>query len=250
MGAELFEMSWVQGIVQFFNYLAWTLYVIGLIVACFECGINYAGGKGDIRAVALNAIKGFMAASLFSVVPVRLYQLAISLQAEFTSGMTGYGTSIGEVAANIIQEYEEIETVADLIVKPISGFEAVTSPIMVIVCIIMMAYAVIKVFFANLKRGGILLIQIAVGSLYLFSVPRGDYAELLLPAADYELKDARCAGAADARPERSLLGLCCKNQGKSHFSLVFFGKIWHNTREAINPQILNGWSAICTWTVR
>ena len=166
MGAELFEMSWVQGIVQFFNYLAWTLYVIGLIVACFECGINYAGGKGDIRAVALNAIKGFMAASLFSVVPVRLYQLAISLQAEFTSGMTGYGTSIGEVAANIIQEY-------DLIVKPISGFEAVTSPIMVIVCIIMMAYAVIKVFFANLKRGGILLIQIAVGSLYMFSIPRG-----------------------------------------------------------------------------
>lgn len=27
--------------------------------------------------------------------------------------------------------------------------------------------------FSNLKRGGILLIQIAVGSLYMFSVPRG-----------------------------------------------------------------------------
>ncbi len=38
--------------------------------------------------------------------------------------------------------------------------------------IILMGYAVIKVFFANLKRGGILLIQIAVGSLYMFSVPR------------------------------------------------------------------------------
>ena len=36
-----------------------------------------------------------------------------------------------------------------------------------------MAYAVIKVFFSNLKRGGILLIQIAVGSLYMFSIPRG-----------------------------------------------------------------------------
>ena len=35
------------------------------------------------------------------------------------------------------------------------------------------AYCVIKVFFANIKRGGILLVQIAVGSLYLFSVPRG-----------------------------------------------------------------------------
>ncbi len=44
---------------------------------------------------------------------------------------------------------------------------------MVLFCIILMAYAVIKVFFANLKRGGILLIQIAVGSLYMFSVPRG-----------------------------------------------------------------------------
>ncbi len=38
---------------------------------------------------------------------------------------------------------------------------------------IMMGYAVIKIFFANLKRGGILLIQIAVGSMYMFSVPRG-----------------------------------------------------------------------------
>ena len=40
-------------------------------------------------------------------------------------------------------------------------------------CVILMAYAVLKVFFANLKRGGILLIQIAVGALYMFSVPRG-----------------------------------------------------------------------------
>ena len=44
---------------------------------------------------------------------------------------------------------------------------------MMLFCVILMAYAVIKVFFANLKRGGILLIQIAVGALYMFSVPRG-----------------------------------------------------------------------------
>ena len=49
----------------------------------------------------------------------------------------------------------------------------ITNPIMLIFCVIAMAYAVIKVFFSNLKRGGILLIQIAVGSLYMFSVPRG-----------------------------------------------------------------------------
>ena len=40
-----------------------------------------------------------------------------------------------------------------------------------------MAYAVIKVFFANLKRGGILLIQIAVGPC-ICSVSPGVYGRL------------------------------------------------------------------------
>lgn len=38
---------------------------------------------------------------------------------------------------------------------------------------IALAYCVVKLFFANIKRGGILLCQIAVGSLYMFSLPRG-----------------------------------------------------------------------------
>ncbi|WP_418950995.1 conjugal transfer protein TrbL family protein, partial [Ruminococcus sp.] len=42
-----------------------------------------------------------------------------------------------------------------------------------LLCMIAFAYCVIKIFFANIKRGGILLIQMAVGALYMFSVPRG-----------------------------------------------------------------------------
>ena len=57
--------------------------------------------------------------------------------------------------------------------NPFGGLSLLTSPLMMIFIIIAMGYAVIKVFFANLKRGGILLIQIAVGSLYMFSIPRG-----------------------------------------------------------------------------
>jgi hypothetical protein len=38
---------------------------------------------------------------------------------------------------------------------------------------IALAFCVIKIFFSNIKRGGILLIQMAVGTLHLFSVPRG-----------------------------------------------------------------------------
>ena len=173
MGVELFEMSWVQSIVLFFSYLAWALYGTGLVVACFECGIEYSSGRGNIRETALNAIKGFMAVSLFTVVPVRLYELSVTLQGQLTAGITGYGASIGDVASDIIQEFSAVESLTDLTSVPFLGFGSITSGFMILFCIILMAYAIIKVFFANLKRGGILLIQIAVGSLYMFSVPRG-----------------------------------------------------------------------------
>ena len=173
MGVELFEMSWVQSIVLFFSYLAWALYGTGLVVACFECGIEYSSGRGNIRETALNAIKGFMAVSLFTVVPVRLYELSVTLQGQLTAGITGYGASIGDVASDIMQEFSAVESISDLTAGPLLGFGSITSGIMILFCLILMAYAVVKVFFANLKRGGILLIQIAVGSLYMFSVPRG-----------------------------------------------------------------------------
>ena len=173
MGVELFEMSWVQSIVLFFSYLAWALYGTGLVVACFECGIEYSSGRGNIRETALNAIKGFMAVSLFTVVPVRLYELSVTLRGQLTAGITGYGASIGDVASDIMQEFSAVESLTDLSSGPFLGFGSITSGLMILFCIILMAYAIIKVFFANLKRGGILLIQIAVGSLYMFSVPRG-----------------------------------------------------------------------------
>ena len=173
MGAELFTMDWVQSIVLFFSYLAWALYGTGLVVACFETGVEYSSGRGNIRETSLNAIKGFMAVSLFTVVPVRLYELSVTLQGQLTAGITGYGASIGDVASDIMQEFSAVESLTDLTSGPFLGFGSITSGFMILFCIILMAYAIIKVFFANLKRGGILLIQITVGSLYMFSVPRG-----------------------------------------------------------------------------
>ena len=173
MGVELFEMSWVQSVVLFFNQLGWALFGVSLVVACFECGIEYSSGRGNIQQTAFNAIKGFMAVSLFSIVPVRLYALSVSLQGLMTTGLAGSGESIGSVGTRIIEELRTTDTLEAAMIGSRFGITAITSPIMLIFCIILMAYAVIKVFFANLKRGGILLIQIAVGSLYMFSIPRG-----------------------------------------------------------------------------
>jgi len=174
MGVELFEMSWVQSIVLFFSYLAWALYGTGLVVSAFETGIDYQSGRGGIKDSLLNALKGFMAVSLFTTVPVELYKLSVNLQASLTSGITGYGSGIDTLATNIINELSTAGTAADALNAGIfGGLNSITSPILLLFIVIMMGYAVIKVFFSNLKRGGILLIQISVGSLYMFSVPRG-----------------------------------------------------------------------------
>lgn len=172
MGVELFELTWVQAIVQFFSHLGWALFGVSLVVCAFECGIEYSSGRGNIKQTALNALKGFMAVSLFTTVPVRLYALSVSLQGTLSRAITGYST-IGEVATNMLSEFDGVESLVDMTEQHISSFGTITSPLMILFCIILMAYAVIKVFFANLKRGGILLIQIAVGSLYMFSIPRG-----------------------------------------------------------------------------
>ncbi len=172
MGVELFDLPWVQAVVHFFNQLGWALFGVSIVVSCFEFGIEYSSGRGSIRQTSINGLKGFMAVSLFSTVPVRLYALSVSLQASFTASITGLGASIGDVGQNIITKLTTPEGLIASGVDFIFGGPSF-NPILMLFCVILMGYAVVKVFFANLKRGGILLIQVAVGSLYMFSVPRG-----------------------------------------------------------------------------
>nr|WP_282442373.1 conjugal transfer protein TrbL family protein [Pelotomaculum terephthalicicum] len=49
MGAELFDMSWVQAIVLFFSYLAWALYGTGVVVQQHEIGMPGAHAQRHIR---------------------------------------------------------------------------------------------------------------------------------------------------------------------------------------------------------
>ena len=57
MGVELFDLEWVQMVVLFFSHLGWALYGVGLVVSGFDCGIEFASGRGgNIQQAALNAI--------------------------------------------------------------------------------------------------------------------------------------------------------------------------------------------------
>lgn len=137
MGAELFDESWVQAIVLFFNYFGWTMFAVGLVVAVFECAIESQSGRGSIKDTALNVLKGFMAVSLVTTVPVELYKFCISLQTQLTGGMTSLiGGGMGEMSTSAL----------DIITGRAMGV------VITLAMIIMLGYSVIKVFFANLKR--------------------------------------------------------------------------------------------------
>ena len=170
MGVELFDLPWVQAVALFFSQLGWALFGVSLVVCVFECGIEYSTGRANIQQTAINILKGFLSVCLFTTVPVRLYTLSVALQGTFAQGIAGSGGSIGEIGGGILAE---LEGASLLEAAEQAEFGLGTNPLMILFCVVLIAYAVIKVFFANLKRGGILLIQIAVGSLYMFSIPRG-----------------------------------------------------------------------------
>ena len=158
MGTELFELIWVQAVVEFFGYFAWALYLVGLAVGVFEAAAEYQSGRtGAVRDLALGSVKGFLAVSLFTAAPVELYKLCVNLQGSLSGDITG------------VYHIDGISNYARAAMGGLNGYGAFIS----LFLLILMGYAVIKIFFANLKRGEILLIQIAVGSLYMFSVPRG-----------------------------------------------------------------------------
>ncbi|MEG1061578.1 MAG: DUF6045 family protein [Oscillospiraceae bacterium] len=166
MGAELFELPWMQAIVFFFSYFGWALFVTGLVVAVFDVAVEWQSGRADIKGTALNVLKAFFAVNLFTVIPVRLYSFCISLQSGLTQELAGLftDTQVDMTTLGSIGQMSKLALLGD----------AMTSfNIFNFFLAIALGYCVIKVFFANIKRGGILLIQIAVGSLYMFSVPRG-----------------------------------------------------------------------------
>ena len=165
MGADIFELDWIKATIYLFTLFGWALFSAGVIVAVFDVAIEYQNGRANIKTTAINILKGFFSCSLIGVVPVELYKFCISLQNTFSHDLSGIFA--GTQSLNI----------ADQSMNALQGAFAVTNQVnfdlLNILTMIAFAYCVIKIFFANIKRGGILLIQMAVGALYMFSVPRG-----------------------------------------------------------------------------
>lgn len=165
MGNSIFDLPWIQATVRLFTLLGWTLYAAGVVVAAFDLAVEAQSGRGNIRTTAINVLKGFFACSLVGVVPIELYKFCISLQNSFLHDLTGIVAS-GQSLDLAGQSSTVLEGCFAVSVD-------VTFGLLNLLCMVAFAYCVVKVFFQNIKRGGILLVQTTVGSLYMFSVPRG-----------------------------------------------------------------------------
>ena len=168
MGADIFDLDWIQATIKLFSLFGWSLFVAGMVVAIFDVAIEYQNGRANIKTTAINILKGFFACSLIGVVPVELYKFCISPQNSFAHDLSAIfaGGRTIELAGESTSVLEGCFSVAtDISFNLFNLFN--------ILALIAFAYCVIKMFFANIKRGGILLIQMAVGALYMFSVPRG-----------------------------------------------------------------------------
>lgn len=165
MGAEIFDLSWVQATVNLFTLFGWGLFIAGVVVAVFDLAIEYQNGRANVKTTMLNILKGFFACSLIGTVPIALYKFCISLQNTFASELTHIfsGVKVADIAGQGLKVLRGSFTP--------TGFS--TSGLFNILALIAFAYCVVKIFFQNIKRGGILLVQMSVGALYMFSVPRG-----------------------------------------------------------------------------
>jgi len=158
--ADIFSLAWINSFIVLFHNIGWILFITGMVVAVFDTAIAYENGQANIKDTCLNVMKGFFACSLITVVPQRLYSFCISLQGTFASELLAsfVGTTSDTVAGTAL-------SIVIALASDVSLFN--------LIFIILFGYCTIKVVMANIKRGGILLCQIAVGSLYMFSVPRG-----------------------------------------------------------------------------
>lgn len=162
MGIDLFALNWVQACLRLFNMFGWALFVAGLVVALFDIAIEYQSmHQLNIKRQVMPILFGFLAVNLFTVVPVRLYTFCISTQNVLMHDLAGLFSSE--------MSHMNLVDVARQALTMMMGNVSVLN----LLALIALGYCVVKIFFANIKRSGILMTQIAVGSLYMFSIPKG-----------------------------------------------------------------------------
>ena len=195
---DLFSNSVISSILGFFSTLAWGLGLLGAVIAVMDFGVSYrTGGGGSFLGTGMNMLRLLIALLTFSSIPVLLFQFSMdiygSVRTAAVGSMSGSSASISDLAKGAIDSmfqsvYGSLPStqltggIWSFLKQLQDGFQMtdVTDAAFntnanwwALIQLVVIVWAIFKIFFGNLKRGGILLIQICVGSLHMFSLARG-----------------------------------------------------------------------------
>lgn len=157
---SLFENGMVTSFLIFIESFAGLLLVSGIAFAVFDFAVSVGEGEhaSPINLI-LNIFKGLLASLLITTLPVSLLiftnYICNLICVAFTNNL----------AIDFIVNIES-SSASESSANFFSGWGFTIFMLIAFIC-------VIKVFLANIKRGGILIIQMFVGALHLFSIPRG-----------------------------------------------------------------------------
>lgn len=160
----LFDSQFTKLFLNFVQNVGWALFAIGSILAILELGIKYKndGGKGNFQDTIFNIFKGFIATFLYISVPVILFRACLYLANHY----------LDYANLQVIQDLINVRK-GDLTIDNIdnANLSAILNPDIMVICVLI--FCVIKIVFGMMKRGGTLLVIVTVGTLHMFSVPRG-----------------------------------------------------------------------------
>ena len=153
---DLFKTDVAQILVGFSKLFGFMLWIIGFIIATAELVINHKSNRlisDSLRDYAMNTFKSFLGVTYFTIVPVPLYMLISKLAVKICNVLI----NTGEVGTN----FNEIQ------------FDFLPSDLLWLIFLIAVLFSGLKVLFSFIKRGGVLMILILVGSVHMINIPRG-----------------------------------------------------------------------------
>lgn len=164
---RLFDNSIVEYFFQFNLILGGILFIggIGFAFANFTMD-NKEDSGAQLTDLIKNVFIGFSALSLYTSVPVLLLKFTNELCQLLCQDFVSYGFIV-QMVEHAPNDNGNAISIAD------SANGSGVSLTLICIYFIIMFVAICRVFFANIKRGGILITLIFVGSFHMFSIPRG-----------------------------------------------------------------------------
>lgn len=150
--SSVFNYPWFKVIVGLFSRFGMLLFAVGVVLTFVDAGIEYRRRGIDLSGTMLNLGKGLMAVGLFATVPVPLFNFCVNIQSVILHALAidwSFQSIVDALCVQLLKDW------------------------IITIMLIIMIVLIFLIYLDSLKRGGILLVLICIGSLHMISVPRG-----------------------------------------------------------------------------